>query len=239
MITASRGIVLHTADYSETSLIARIYTRNNGLMSFIAKGVRKKGASIRKNLFQPLNLVEVVYYFKENSSLHTLREISIEKQFNLIPTDISRSSVLIYMNELLNRSVPAAGPDSALFDFIRDSVLRLDDISTVPAMFPLDFTLRLTHYLGFSPRADYDKEHTVFDLMEGCYSVSEPEHPYYLKPPLSGTLAGLIGNPELLAGTKYEDRSLLLEKLFDYYRLHLPGFGEMKSYEVLKAVLRD
>lgn len=239
MITSSRGIVLHTTDYSETSLIARIYTRNNGLLSFIAKGVRKKGASIRKNLFQPLNLVEVVYYLKENTSLHTLREISIEKQFHLIPADISRSSVLIYMNELLNRSISAVGPDPGLFDFIRSSVLRLDDNSTVTAAFPLDFTLQLTHYLGFSPRADFDSGHTVFDLMEGCYSASEPDHPYYIKPPLSKTFARLLENLELSAETRYEERSLLLEKLFDYYRLHLPGFGEMKSYAVLKAVLRD
>jgi len=54
----SRAIVLHQIKYSETSLILKIYTEKEGLLSFIVKGVRGKKGKLRTAQFQILNLLE-------------------------------------------------------------------------------------------------------------------------------------------------------------------------------------
>ncbi|NTW99752.1 MAG: DNA repair protein RecO, partial [Geobacteraceae bacterium] len=71
---STRGIVLHSMDYSETSIIVRVYTEQLGLQSYIVKGVRKKGARLKRNLFSPLSVLKLVANHKEGEGLRVLRE---------------------------------------------------------------------------------------------------------------------------------------------------------------------
>ena len=73
MIYKTRGIVLRTVDYSDTSLIAKIYTEQFGIQSYLIKGAHRKNASIKANLFQPLALLELVVYKKEKKQLQVLK----------------------------------------------------------------------------------------------------------------------------------------------------------------------
>jgi DNA repair protein RecO (recombination protein O) len=149
MLVSTRGIVLYQADYSETSLITKIYTEQFGLQSYIVKGVRRKGSPIKRNLFGPLSLVDIVAYKKENTGLHLMKDVSCERQLNLIAGDIARSSVMVFMNELLYRSIAGEMPDKRLYTFIYDSLLELDEPDCRPALMPLLFAWKLTSFLGF------------------------------------------------------------------------------------------
>ena len=70
MIEKSEGIMLRTVPYAESSVIARVYTRREGLQSFIMGGAR--GKSGKAALFQPLTLVDLVYYDKHQRGLYLL-----------------------------------------------------------------------------------------------------------------------------------------------------------------------
>jgi len=229
-------------DYSETSIIARIYTEQLGLQSYIAKGVRKKGSRIKRNLFAPLSVIQLVANHKEGEGLRVIRDASCEYQLNGIATDMAKTAVSIYISELLTRSLSAQMADPNLYDFIEDAILNLDRATGTVAGFPLAFTIGLTQFMGFDPHNNFDAANTYFDMVGGNFCAFPPEHPYYFTSPLSGSLSEVL--TALNAGvesikTDYATRTELLAKMLEYFRIHIPTFGEIKSVRVLSDVLKD
>jgi len=229
-------------DYSETSIIAKIYTEQLGLQSYIAKGVRKKGSRIKRNLFAPLSVIQLVANHKEGEGLRVIRDASCEYQLNGIATDMAKTAVSIYISELLTRSLSAQMADPNLYDFIEDAILNLDRATGTVAGFPLAFTIGLTQFMGFDPHNNFDGANTYFDMVGGNFCAFPPEHPYYFTSPLSGSLSEVL--TALNAGvesikTDYATRTELLAKMLEYFRIHIPTFGEIKSVRVLSDVLKD
>jgi DNA repair protein RecO (recombination protein O) len=239
---STKGVVLHCMDYSETSIIARVYTEQLGLQSYIAKGVRKKGARIKRNLFAPLSIIQLVANHKEGEGMRVLRDASCEFQLNSIATDMAKTAVSIYISELLTRSFSAQMTDPNLYGFIEDAVLNLDRATGSIAGFPLAFTIGLTQFLGFDPHNNFSSEDTYFDMVGGNFCPHPPDHLYYLSSPLSDSLSEVL--TALNAGvvsivTDYATRGVLLAKMLEYFRIHIPTFGEIKSVQVLSDVLKD
>ena len=73
----SRAIVLNKINYSETSLILKIYTEQEGLLSFIVKGIRGKKGKLRMAQFQALNLLEIDYKQTGKSDLRFILDLKI------------------------------------------------------------------------------------------------------------------------------------------------------------------
>lgn len=229
-------------DYSETSIIARIYTEQLGLQTYIVKGVRKKGARIKRNLFAPLSIIQLVANHKEGEGMRVMRDASCEFQLNGIATDMAKTAVSIYISELLSRSVSAQMADPNLYGFIEDAILNLDRATGSIAGFPLSFTIGLTQFLGFDPHNNFSANDTFFDMAEGNFCPHPPDHAYYLSSPLSNRLSEVL--TALNAGivsivADYATRSELLSKMLEYFRIHIPSFGEIKSVQVLSEVLKD
>ncbi len=242
MIISTKGIVLTSFDYSETSIISKIYTRQLGLQSYIVKGVRKKGARLKRNLFSPLSLLSMVVSHKEGEGLKTLKEGSCYYQFSRLTTDISKISVSLYLSELLTRSISSAMHDPDLYDFIEDTIINLDSTKENISGLPLMFAIRLSEFHGLSPLNNYDKNHPYFDLAEGKFVNELPIHNHFIDIDLSKVFSEILhtidsGIQYLLL--PYKTRVELLEKLHEYYRLHIPQFGEIKSVQVLTDILRD
>ena len=115
----TKGIILHTIKYGENGLIVKIYTESYGLQSFIFNSVRGKKGKVKASIFQPLNLVELVINLKENRSLQRIKEIRIEPAFQTIHNNIIKSSIVLFLNEILYKSIQEPGhSDPPLFDFI-------------------------------------------------------------------------------------------------------------------------
>jgi DNA repair protein RecO (recombination protein O) len=240
MLYNTRGIVFKYFKYSESSIIARIYTEKFGLQSFIVKGVRNKRSPTKLAFFQPLTLVNLVAFHKEGKSLNHLKEISVNYAYQSIPLKMEKRAILFFLDELLYRSIREETPNQELFDWLFNA-LNWFDLNTLGTLnFHLVFMLQLSRFLGFYPKKTAGKKQAVFDLQEGQFTDSIPKHPQYI----SGVLAEKL---ELLFTATFEnsqslninnaDRRKLLDILITYYRLHLPGFGEMKSLEVLQTVL--
>jgi DNA repair protein RecO (recombination protein O) len=92
MLHKTRGIVLHTTNYSETSVIAKVYTELFGLQSYLINGVRNKKAKVKANLLQPLSLLNLVAYHKERNGLQRVSEVSTGTTFTSIPYNIIKSN---------------------------------------------------------------------------------------------------------------------------------------------------
>jgi DNA repair protein RecO (recombination protein O) len=247
MLHKTRGIALHTVKFSETSIIAKIYTELFGLQSYLIRGIRKQHARIKPGLFQPLTILELTVYHKEKASLQTLKEVHNLYPYQSLPFDIMKSSIALFMNELIYKSIREEEPNQELFDFLFETCVELDSRKSTFSLFPLLFALKLTKFLGFMPRFDESPGKEIFNMREGVFHENIPDHKYYLRPPLTTLLKDLI-NPEssssfdtsLIGEHKPEtlkSRNELLEQILIYYKLHLPDFREIRSHQILHTIL--
>ena len=242
MLQTTRGIVFKYINYSETSIIAKIYTEEFGLQSFIIKGARGKRSKTRLALFQPLNLLDLEISFRENKTLQHLKEVKVAHAYTTLPVDTIKRSFLFFIDELLYRSIREEMPNRLLFNWLFDSLTWLDLATVDVTNFHLVFMVQLSRFLGFYPKKEAGEHLPFFDLREGLFTNSIPQHPDYT----GGRQAELVG---LLLKTSFEkndelkiiysERRTLLDILITYYQLHLPGFGEMKSVEILHDVLSE
>jgi len=239
-ILKTKGIILHQVKYSETSLIVKIYTEQCGLQTYIAKGVRKKNAAFKAGLFQPLNIVDLVAHHNSKKEIQHIKDISCAYYYKSLPFDIKKTSIAIFINELLYKSIHEEIPNIDLFNYISNALTGLDEASSAFTDFHFVFAMQLTLHLGFYPHGRYSSYNKVFDLMEGVFKPVHPEHTNYIDGHLCQYFDRII-NPENISSYYFDMplsyRKLLLEKIIDYYRLHIHVFGNIRSHHVLEAVL--
>jgi len=240
MLQSTRGIVFQQFKYSESSLIVKIYTEHFGLQSYIVKGVRGKRSKTKPALFQPLNLLYLVAYQKEGKSLNHLSEVKIAYPFQSIPVDFTKRTLLFFLSELLYRSIREEIQNQSLFEWLFQALTWLDLTEDNIVNYHLVFMIQLSRFLGFYPKRGSTTNAEIFDLQEGQFLSTLPDHSNYLKNNLAFVLEKIMEssfeNSSSLS-LKNAERRQLLEKLVAYYRFHLPGFGEMKSMDVLKSIL--
>lgn len=240
MIHKTKGIVFHRFKYSESSVIAKIYTERFGLCSFLLMGARKKTSTSKANLLQPLSLIELVAYHKETSGLQKIKELKSEYSLHSIQSDIAKTTIAIFLSEMLVRSIREESPNKPLFDFLHYSIKILDSLEN-PTNFHLFFLMKLSGFLGFFPQGNFSEKKLFFNLREGIFESEKPLPPHFLTSELSIIFNRLISMDfdDLKSfSITGKNRRALLEKIIDYYRLHITGLQEIKSHLVLETILR-
>jgi len=240
MLHKVKGIVLHSINYSETSLIVKIYTDLFGLKSFLVRGIRSKKSKIKPGLFQPLTLLDLVINHKEKSSLQSIKEIHIAYPYQSLPFDIQKSSIALFINELLYKSIREEEKNVELFHFLWNTCIQLDLYDGTVNCFHLVFSIQLTRYLGIMPQKNYSVHRQIFNVKEGHFQSTIPEHSLFLDTEISSALNTIISTPLELSSTlkiKPSARAGLLSTIITYFQYHLPGFREIHSHQVLHSVL--
>ncbi len=239
----TRGIVFRTIKYGETSVIADIFTEEKGLHTFIAGGVRSAKARMPYSLFQPMTVVDLVSYFREGvGGMNRLKELRAAEVFQAIPFEIRRGAVALFMAEICRKSIHEAEENPELFEFLLDHLRWLDTTPHPIANVQLHFLLGLSAHLGFQPQLenDDDREAHFFDLKEGTFGVAAPSnHTLYLHLAETRHLLHLLQVPLEECHTVPLDRTerkSLLGSLLQFYQLHVTGFSEINTPDVLELV---
>ncbi len=239
MICKTDGIVIHSLKYGETSIIARIFTRELGMQSYLVRGVRKAKSKTKQLLFQPLTLVSMVAYHKEKDGLQNIKEINLKETFQSIPHDIQKTSLAIFLAEIFSYALKNQESNSRLFDFLHDTLLYLDQTNGRIADFHLVVLLQMSRFLGFQPRNNHSRRNPYFNLREGLYQPLVEDATLCLDKELSSAFHN-ISVTELRGLDKLRipktQRKDLLSKTIDYYRHHVAGMPEVKSQAVLEMV---
>lgn len=243
-IYKTKGIVLRTVKYGETSIIASIYTELFGLQSYLVNGVRtssKKGPG-KASLFQSGAMLDMVVYHNELNNLHRIKEFKWGFLYKHLFSDIIKNSVALFMVELLSKTIKQPEQNTDLFYFVEDSFMHLDESGeTVVANFPLFFALHLATLFGFRLSDEYSTENCYLDLQEGEFVHEQPVHPYFLADHYSYTTSQLLKTrqPHELAGIPLnkDARRVLMNAYQQFYALHIQDFGTMKTLPVLQEVL--
>lgn len=235
-----QGVVLQSLRYGDSSLIVRVFTRSFGLRSYMVKGAFNRNTTSRVALFQNLNLINYVEARKsEGASLGYMKDVQLSLVYQNLPFVMNKSAIMLYISELLSKTLVGQEQNEPLYDFIVQSLQWLDLVESPYANFPLFFTLELTRHLGFYPKISYQPG-DCFDMIEGQFAHDYPLHPYYLDVEVSSLLQAMIGlGIDEVCGLPLQlrQRRELLDGLILYMRLHAPVMKDFHSHEVLQAVL--
>ena len=240
MLRKTRGIVLHVTDFAETSLVVKIYTEEFGMQSYLINGVRKPKAKFQSNLFQPLSLVDVVAYYKPGAGLKRISEIGCNPQHKSIPYDMVKTSVAIFINEVIYRSIREEEKNPDLFDFLFNTIQILDLRTVDCSAFHLFFMIQLSRYLGFFPNGNYYNEESLFNLQEGIFQKEIPPHSYFLNNKLTQYFYMLMNSSfdnYHCIQLSYTQKKELLNSLVLYFELHHTRGNNFKSHHVLHEVM--
>jgi DNA repair protein RecO (recombination protein O) len=242
MLHKTKGIVLHAQPYNDAYSIIHVFTEVMGKAAFIsshAKNSRNhKGRPARK-IFSPLSLHELEIECKDGRDIHRIRESQLILPLHGIHSSPLKSTVALFLSEFIYRLIKEGQPDMPMFDYLFRSITMLDAVEEGTANFHLTFLIGLLHYTGLAPQAAGYRPGSYFDMRNGVFIPALPLHDDYLDLRESATLYSLLriryGNMSLYAFSRRE-RSLILNKIIWYYRIHLPHIPELKSLPVLQAV---
>lgn len=240
MLHKTRGIVFKVTDYGETSVIVQIFTEKFGLQSYIINGVKRPKATITRNMLQPLHLLDLVVYNNNSGSVQRIKELKVSPLLQTIPYDVLKSSVTLFLNEVLYKAVKQQTPDEQLFEYVFNAVELMDNQDAGLANFHLVFLIGLTRYLGFYPDVSKAAAADYFDMQNGVFTPYKPETNFYLSPPYSYIFYTLIkyGFEDMdQIKISNDERRYLLSRLLEYFALHVEGFGNIQSHEILEEVL--
>lgn len=240
MLYSTRGIIFHTVPYSDNRLIAKIYTREFGLLSFIVSVSRSKSGKIKSPLLQALTQVDLRIEKKEKSHLHAVRDIGLAVPYTHLHSDIVKTTIALFVAEVLYKSVREEERNEDLYAFISNSLLALDVAHDGVANFHLVFMMQLTRYLGFSPQNNEAGPNSVFDLTNGIFVASTPGHFNYLDPVESRLFEEIAtADFEHMHELKLngEKRKIALNALIRYYEAHVAGMQKIVAHEILAGIV--
>jgi DNA repair protein RecO (recombination protein O) len=239
MYHKTKGIVLHAIKYSETSVIAKVYTDKFGLLSFLVKGVRSSKSKNKASLLQPLTMLEIEVAYRENKNLQFMKEFRRAYNYETIPFDTLKSTIALFVLEVIIKSIREHEPNPEMFDFIYAALHELDKGRKLNPDFHLLFMLHLSRYLGFAPHENYSETNCYFEMQEGVFTDTFSNKSSILGKNETQLISSLLQTSlfqEAGSSLSRNDRKQTLSNLLKFYQLHVENF-HLKSPEVLEAVL--
>lgn len=237
MLVKTLGIVLNHIKYRESSIIARVYTEQLGLQSYIINGVRKKGSGSRIALFQPFTLLDMVVYTSAKGGLTRISEYKSAHPFSSIPFDIRKSSMVLFLSEVVSRTIKEEEENQSLFNFLYNAIILFDELKDGFENFHLVFLLQLSHHLGFGPTSGAE---IVEQVAFSSNAQSATAAPTVLAMQAHESLFDqLLQEPDHAQVPNGKVRRDLLHILIRYYQLHVDRLGEINSLAILSEVLAE
>lgn len=235
MLVKTKAIVISSLKYQEKSLIVKCFTLSDGLKSyFIRDAFSSRRGNQKIAYFQPLTVLEIEAVHKNKGTLEQLKEIKIDTPFQTISTDIAKSTIAMFLSEMLHHAIHEEEKNEALFNVLESALHWLDHHDEI-ANFHLILLLEITKHLGFYPDISeidflyFEKSEGVFTPFPTSSSLTEHETQLFKK-----LIALQFDNDQ--KSFHVIERQILLKIIIDYYSIHLDGFKKPKSLEVLKEV---
>mgnify|MGYP006105802933 FL=1 len=240
MLVSSSAIVLSKVRYQDNDLIIKCLTRDLGVVTYMVKNISVSKKSKNKfAFFQLLNILDLETNFNPNRSIQYIKDLKIKYTFKSLHTNIYKSSVVMFLSEILSTIIHNEIKDIELFDFIESSLIWYDK-SEESSAFYLIFLMQMTDYLGFYPDCT-NMHYNYFNLEEGLFENSKNSK-YVIKGSslvLFKTILGIKFDSNKLPFIDKIKKKDILKNIIIYYKLHVDGFKEPKSLKVLNQIFAD
>tara|TARA_B110000977_G_scaffold177459_1_gene234039 strand:- start:329 stop:1051 length:723 start_codon:yes stop_codon:yes gene_type:complete len=240
MIVSTSAIILSKVRYQDNDLIVKCLTRDLGVISYMVKNIStSKNSKNKFAFFQLLNILDLESNYNPNRSIQYIKDLKIRYNFTSLHTNIYKSSVVMFLSEILSNIIHNESKDLELFDFIEESFIWYDK-SEDSSSFYLIFLMKITHYLGFYPDCTY-MSYNYFNLEEGLFETSKNSK-YVIQGDslvLFKTILGIKFDSNKLPFIDKINKKDILKNILIYFKLHVDGFKDPKSLIVLNQIFAD
>ena len=234
-----RGIVLHTLKYGDSSMVVYLLTDVGGRRNFMVQGVRsQRGRGSKLALFQPMFALEFEGLESSRMQLDRFKEVRSGLVLQSLPFDVRKSTIALFMAEVLYRLVKESEPNETLFEFVWGSIGALDAMDEGVANFHLWFLTHLSRFLGFAPGNAYTPD-CWFDIREGIFTPVRPRHDLLMERENALILRDFMDcDVRYLGeiGLNRFQRVEFLSALLTYYGYHLDAIHSVQSVRILREV---
>jgi len=239
MLCTDRIIVLNHTRFSDSSIIVQALSRQHGRISLMVRGLGGRGRT-RIGAFHPMSLLDVVYTYKTDRSVQTLTEYKPSPYLVSCVADLRKSTLLMFMAEVVGKSIREEAEDDAQFEFIDTSVQILEQLSTGLQFFHLAFMVKLSRVIGFFPNIDCG--HQFFDLEQGHSTAMRPVHRHFVAADVFRRITFFADCPYNNLNSLQmprQERDSLLETMLQWYGFRISTMKDVNSYEILHEVFAD
>ena len=236
MVVSTKAIVISKIKYNDNDLIVKCYTASSGVKSYIIKNASKsKKGKLKPAYFQLLSLLQIEAEHKETRGLQYFKEVRLHKPYESLHTNVFKSTVLLFLAEILSMILNEEEANSSLFEYIETTLLWFD-ASENTGTFHHQFLMGLTKFLGINPDTTQNDQ-PYFNLQDGKFQPNLGDYcvsgeKLKLLKPFLGTKFDTTITHALNASQKHE----LLNMILSYFKLHLHAFKHPKSLTVLNQV---
>jgi len=241
MLIKIQGIVIYKIKFSESSQIVHILTNDLGVKSFIFKGIRSRKSKNQTSVLEYLNIINIVAWSSNSSDFLTVKEFSIEYNYKNISGNIIKSSIFLFISELLHKLIPQNSPDNDLYEFTKKSLIDFDKEQLNSSYFHLWYFTNLSKFLGIMPINNFDNNNKFFDFTKSMFVKRVFDNIYYFSEESSYLLSYFLKyslnniDNQLFS---INIRNQFLDDLIIYYNYHYSKFKNLNSPVILKTILR-
>jgi DNA repair protein RecO (recombination protein O) len=143
------AIVLRVVDFSETSCVVTLFTRDFGKIAALAKGARRPKSPFESAL-DLMAVCRIVFLHKSSDALDLLTEAKLERRFRSAERSLSCLYAGYYVVELLSELTHTSDPHPELFDLADRTLIQLDSGTNI-APVVMHFELNALRVLGHLP----------------------------------------------------------------------------------------
>ena len=234
MLVSTEAISLNYIKYSETSIIVKCFTKSNGIKSYLLKGIRtSKKKKINIGFFQPLTQLELDANHRNNGNLESIRSVKIINPYKTIHLDIVKNCIVMFLSEVLSKSIKEEEKNFALFNFLKHSMVWLDQSERF-SNFHIHFLIKLLTFLGISPDLS-NQNFDSFNMIDGIFCQYDRSE-YCVE-------GEIVSHFKIFLGTDFDNqvkevntsvkRKKLIEFLIKYMQIHLSDFKRPTSLNIL------
>jgi DNA repair protein RecO (recombination protein O) len=229
--------VLQAIKYGDKKHILKLFTRQHGLLTVTCIPGSTPSSKIRSSAVLPLSLLNVELVTKQNKEVHQLTEACSYYLHTSLSYSLSKLGIAQFMNEILIKTLKEQTSNTTLYDFIEGCLRYLNESEDDPVNLHVYFLIEFTKYLGIEPSNNHSVSAPYFDCRDGRFSSASLAFPIGLDREDSELFSAFLKINCLDEKLSNLQRKRLLNILVAYYQMHLPGFTQIKSLEVLHEVV--
>lgn len=244
MLERIEGFITDIIRHNDSHNVVTLYTRSRGRMAFLVPVGKSKAGRLRNSVILPLALVEAEVNIRAGKELYTLRQVSPLRLWHDVYSNPVKSSLLFFIMEFANRLLRQMPPDENLWNFMVQALEFLEGASYKKiANFHIAFLIRLASLIGIIPPAFKWERGDQFDML-GAEMIGS-HNPDFLRrrvliPESESRLVPLLlrinfRNMHLFRFSR-EERNRILDRLLEYYSIHLSLSRDYKSLDVLREM---
>lgn len=242
MLIKTKAIVLRHTDFSETSRIITVFSRDKGKFAIMIKGFRRPKSKYA-GIITYGSILDLIVYYKQSRSVQTLKEADSAQSILKLQYDFEKMALTMNLLELIDLSTHEHEVNSDLYDFLETFLGWLNTTEQpANALFPyLQMRIAELNGIGIQYNSDNSIATSWLNIIEGsiadtpnnglAFKLKSTQKEYIRIAMQGGTTRLLTINL-----TKLELKELI-NHLDVYLKHHIDGLRDRKSDFIFEQIL--